>query len=242
MRISCDHCPLREYEVFDELTQDEISFMARFKTGELEVEANTTLLMEGNSSPQLFTVLSGMGLRYKTLPDGRRQIINFVFPGDFLGLQAGIMGEMSHTVEATTDMRLCVFKRADIWTLFKQQPSRAYDIVWISAVEEYFLGDTLATVGRRDAMEKVAWAFLRIYERLESLGMTEGSSCPLPYRQQDLSDALGLSLVHTNKTIQKLRHRQIASWQNGTLTLHDPGRLAEIAAAEIGTPPTRPLI
>ena len=74
-----------------------------------------------------------MGLRYKTLENGRRQVINFLFPGDLVGLHAGLLGEMKHSVEATTAMRLCVFKRDDLWTLFRNQPSLAYDVTWITA-------------------------------------------------------------------------------------------------------------
>lgn len=65
--------------------------MQRFKVGELVVDAGTPILLEGSNSPQLFTALRGMGLRYRHLTNGERQEINFVFPGNFLGLQAGLM-------------------------------------------------------------------------------------------------------------------------------------------------------
>ena len=99
--------------------------MQRFKVGELTVDPQTTILMEGSNSPQLFTALHGLGLRYKLLEDGSRQVINFVFPGDFLGLQAGVMGEMGHSVEASSRMTLCVFDRAELWSLFKSHPDVA---------------------------------------------------------------------------------------------------------------------
>lgn len=60
--------------------------MEHFKMGELVVDPGATILMEGSNSPQLYTVLRGQGVRYKTLPNGRRQVINFLFPGDFTGL------------------------------------------------------------------------------------------------------------------------------------------------------------
>lgn len=87
--------------------------------------------MEGSNSPQLYTVLEGMGTRYKTLENSKRQVINFLFPGDFTGLQAGIMGEMQHSVEATTPITLCAFRRNDLWQLFRQHPERAHDLTWI---------------------------------------------------------------------------------------------------------------
>ncbi len=241
MPVRCDNCVLRQREAFSSMSPDEVAFMMKFKSGELTVGPGTVLLMEGSNSPQLYTALSGMGLRFKLLSNGRRQVVNLVFPGDFIGLQAGVMGEMTHSVEATTRMTLCVFNRADIWTLFKTQPSRAFDLTWLSAVEEHFLGEALATMGQRDALEKVAWCFFRVFERMRMLNLTDGRSCPLPYRQQDLADALGLSLVHTNKTIQKLRRSQVAGWSEGRLTVDDLDRLAEIALIEDRKLPQRPL-
>lgn len=232
MTTKCENCPIRKRDLFVPLSDAEMQAMERFKVGELAVAPGTTLLMEGSNSPQLYTALRGMGLRYKTLPNGRRQVINFIYPGDFLGLQAGVMAEMQHSVEATTAMTLCVFDRAELWSFFRAHPERAYDMTWSCAVEDHFMGESLATLGQRPARERVAWAFLRIWERLSALKMDTDGRVPLPYRQQDLADALGLSLVHTNKVIGKLRRQQIASWQDGSLSVVDPSLLEEIAQAE----------
>lgn len=227
--VDCSRCPLRKKALFTPFEDGELDFMRRFKIGELEVDAGSTLLMQGSNSPQLFTVLSGMGTRYTTLEDGRRQVINFVFPGDFVGLQAGLMGEMMHSVDSATPMVLCVFNRADLWDLFRDHPGRAYDLTWMSAVEEHFLGETIASLGQRDATERMAWALVRMFARLDAVGLRDGNSVPLPFRQQDLADALGLSLVHTNKTLAKLRDLKLVKWTGGRLTLPDLGKIATVA-------------
>lgn len=82
----CTHCPLRSKRIFKNFSKETLAFMSRFKVGELNVAAGTPLLAEGSSTPQLFTALSGMGLRYKLLENGDRQVISFVMPGDFIGL------------------------------------------------------------------------------------------------------------------------------------------------------------
>jgi CRP-like cAMP-binding protein len=235
-------CPLRRFPLFVPFTKEELAFMERFKTGELKVDAGTTILMEGSNSPQLYTVLRGMGTRYTTLPNGRRQVVNFLFPGDFVGLQAGLLGEMKHSVEASTRMTLCVFRREDLWNLFRTQPERAYDLTWLSASEEHFLGETVATLGQRTAEQRLAWAFVRIDMRLRSIGVVRNGSVPLPFRQQDLADALGLSLVHTNKTLKRLRTRQLVAWTDGLLSLTDRAALADIAMIEPEELAVRPLI
>jgi len=217
--------------------------MEAFKSGEMEFQKGATLMAEGVNSPHMYTVLSGMGLRYKTLENGERQVLSFVLPGDFIGLQAGIMNEMKHSVEASQTMRLCVFDRAQLWTLFASHPGRAYDVTWISAVEEYFLGESLSIVARMSGEERIAEAYLRLYERGRSLDMLVDGKMPLPYRQQDLADALGLSLVHTNKTIASLRERRIASWQKGMLRIWDIEKLKDLTSdTESVTSVMRPLI
>jgi CRP-like cAMP-binding protein len=238
----CKNCPLRKRTLFTPFTDDELAFMQSFKTGELMVDPGTTILLEGSNSPQLFTVLSGMGTRYTTLENGRRQVINFLFPGDFTGLQAGLMGEMKHSVEATTHMTLCVFRRNDVWNLFRQHPGRAYDLTWIAAVEEHFLGETIASLGQRDATQRIAWALVRMHERLKAAGLYKDNRVPLPFRQQDLADALGLSLVHTNKTLKALRAMGLAHWADGRLELKNISALAELAMIDLERPQQRPLM
>jgi CRP-like cAMP-binding protein len=224
------------------MSQDEVAAMQRFKVGELVVDAGAPILMQGSNSPQLFTALHGMGLRYKYLENGQRQVVNFILPGDFIGLQAGVMGEMGHSVEATTKMTLCVFNRSAIWNFFKDNPERAFSVTWLAAIEEHFLGDALATVGQRDALQSVAWALAKVYLRGQQLNMVSKSQMPLPFRQQDLADALGLSLVHTNKTLAKLRNLQLAQWSDGVLSIADIDKLAAVAMIEDTTLPPRPLL
>ena len=243
LQTSCNECPLRQCEAFEEFDAETLAFMEKFKIGELTIDAGTQLLMEGHSSPQLFTALSGMGLRYKLLEDGDRQVVNFAFPGDFLGMQAAILGEMKHSVEATTEMTLCVFDRKEIWKLYQSMPQRAFSLTWLSAIEEHFLGEALASIGHGSARERLAWALLRIFQRLSRLRLRTGNSVPLPFRQRDLADAVGLSLVHTNKTLAGLRAQNLASWTDGTLAINDLAKLAKAANVELENPDqVRPLI
>lgn len=240
--VSCGNCPLRPKRIFKDFSESTLTFMTRFKMGELSVVAGTPLLSEGSSTPELYTALSGMGLRYKTLESGERQVIGFVMPGDFIGLQAGVMGEMQYSVEATTDMVLCVFDRSSLWDLFKTEPQRAFDLTWVAAVEEHFLGETVASLGQRTGTERVAWAMVRLFLHLSALDLRDKTSVPLPYRQQDLADALGLSLVHTNKILSSFRNKGLAVWKGGSLNIPDLARLAEIASLDPEAEPVRPLI
>jgi CRP-like cAMP-binding protein len=242
MTIDCRDCPLRHCGLFVPFDGEELEFMRRFKTGEVTLAPGETLLMEGQGSRALFTVLAGSGTRYKTLEDGRRQVINFLLPGDFIGMQASLMGEMKHSVAASSEMRLCRFNRADLWTLFRSYPERAYALTWIGAVEEHFLGEAIATLGQRDAAQRLGWALMRLHGRLAAAGLARGASVPLAFRQQDLADALGLSLVHTNKTLARFRRLGLANWSRGRLSIPDRTRLAAVCGIEEVAPERRPLL
>lgn len=242
MATKCIHCPLRRKALFAPMNEDEIAQMQRFKVGELVVDPGTPILMEGSNSPQLFTALHGCGLRYRLLENGERQVINFVFPGDFLGLQAGVMGQMGHSVEATTKMTLCVFDRSELWNFVKADPERGFELAWLAAVEEHFLGESLTTVGQRTALQSIAWAFVRIFLRAQASGVTDGTTVRFPFKQRDVADALGLSLVHTNKTIGVLKSRQLVGWEGSELQIHDLKALAEIGLTTMDAPKTRPIM
>jgi len=152
------------------------------------------------------------------------------------------MDEMGHSIEATSHMTLCVFNRSELWTFFRNHPDRAFDITWLAAVEEHFLGEAVATLGQRTAFEAISWALVRIFQRGEAMGLVTRNSMVLPFRQQDLADALGLSLVHTNKTLSKLRDRQLANWGDGKLTIYDLGLLRSEGQVEDDPLPLRPLM
>lgn len=243
MTIPCTACPLACRPIFAPLSADDLALNQRFKAGEMAVRPGADILREGEGSPRMFTVLDGMGLRTKFLPDGQRQVLNFVFPGDFIGLQAGTMGEMRHNVTAVTPMTLCMFRRADLDAMVQARPGRALDLAHIGAVEEHFLGEALARIGQQSALERTAWALARLYVRLDALGMSVDNRVPFPFRQRDLADAIGQSLVHTNKTLARLRLLGLAVWSAGGLRVPDLPALCDLAKvkpADLLVP--RPLI
>lgn len=238
----CANCPLRVMKPFREFQPSEGEFVEWFKTGEFVSDEGATLLMEGHSSPHLYTVLSGWAFRYKTLPDGRRQILNFALPGDFLGLQTSMFNEMQHSVETLTKTVLCVFPRDKIWTLYEKFPGLAYDLTWIAARSERLLDEQLLSVGRRSAQEKMAFVLLHLYYKAQSVNMVKGAKVAFPFTQQHLADCLGLSLVHTNKTLKALLARKWFRWKDGVFELLDEEKLKVLACYEGDGQGLRPLI
>jgi CRP/FNR family transcriptional regulator len=241
-QVLCEKCPLRAEKALRDFTPDELKFVDGFKSGELTAAAGTTLLLEGANSAHLYTVLSGWAIRYKMLPDGRRQILNFVLPADFLGLQGSVLGEMQHSVEALTDMVLCAFPRERLWELYRNHPSLAFDLTWIASREEQFLDEYLLGVGRRKALERVAFVLLHLFLRAEQVGLTTRDKVQFPFTQQHLADALGMSLVHTNKTLRRLTASKAVRWKNRTFEILDRDALTAMAGYQMSDRQPRPFI
>lgn len=225
----CEHCPLRMLPHFREFGREELDFVSNFKTGELSVDAGTTILVEGSHSAHLYTVLSGWGFRYKTLDDGRRQILNYMMPGDLIGLQGTLMGEMQHSVEALSPVTLCVFERDKLSTLYRNYPDLAYDLTWIAAQEERILDENLLSIGRRSALERAAYLLAFLYQRAMATDLFSNARVSLPITQQHVADTLGLSIVHTNKTLKKLSERKLIRWADRGCDVLDDSGLLEIS-------------
>jgi CRP-like cAMP-binding protein len=233
---------LRDLPCLREFSPQELAFVSEFKTGELNAEPGATLLYEGTKSAHLYTVLSGWAFRYKTLPDGRRQILNYALPADLIGLQGTVLNEMQHSVEALTDMVLCILPRDKLWELYVNHPSLAFDVTWLASREERMLDEHLLSVGHRSALERMAYLFLHLFARAEQLKLNSGDSVAFPLTQQHVADTLGMSLVHTNKTLKRLSETQAVRWKGKMLHIRDRDALAEIAGFDASDAQIRPLI
>jgi CRP/FNR family transcriptional regulator, anaerobic regulatory protein len=240
--VPCEQCPLRVLPVFRRVSAEELFFVSEIKSGELNADAGTTVLLEGTNSTNLYTLLSGWAFRYKMFPDGRRQILHFALPGDLLGLQASILGTIQHSVETLTDSLLCVFPADRLSALYTRYPSLAFDITWLATRDEQLIDEHITSLGRRNALERVAFLLLSLYKRAEDVGLAQGNKIHFPFTQQHLADALGMSLVHTNKTLKRLLKRRVVSWKDKAFEIIDREELAKIAVFNFVDTHPRPLI
>ena len=240
----CQSCRLRKTDSFTAVKPDELAFIEAFRTGKKKISAGATLIHEQRPNGKLFTVYSGWAFRYKTLSDGRRQILNFLLPGDLIGLQQEFSDGAMHGIEAVTDLSLCVFKRDGLWDLFRSYPGLGYDVTWMSAREEGFVDDGLLTAGRRNATERIAMLLMHLYRRLQRIGLESAGadgvndSIEFPLNQQHIADNLGLSLVHTNKTMRRLQTLGLHKIVEGRLSLVNTRALERIADY-FDTPPRK---
>jgi CRP-like cAMP-binding protein len=164
--------------------------------------------------------VEGWAARYKLLPDGARQITAFLIPGDFCDLHVTILGEMDHGITTLTRSRVAFVPRARIEEL-TERPSLVKAFWWSTLVDEAILRAWIVNVGRRDAFEAVGHLICELYVRMKNIGLVDGRRFDLPLTQEEIGDALGLTSVHVNRVLQRLRSEDLISFRQGLLTIHD---------------------
>jgi CRP-like cAMP-binding protein len=242
MQIPCFECTLRACGLFKPITTKELGTINEIKRDHLVLPAGSKIIRAGDDSPEIYTLYSGWAFRFKALPDGRRQILNFLLPGDLVGLQAAMFDPAQHGVEALTEVQLCLLPRRKVWALFGEMPGLAFDVTWLGSREERYVDENLLSAGRRTATERTAALIVMLYKRARALGLVTGETFLFPLSQQHIADALGLSLVHTNKTLARLRRMGMFARMNGSLTLSNPRVLEKIGQYFDEEIPQRPLI
>ncbi len=225
----CTQCPLRNSGAFLPVTETELGFIEDFRRETMRVGAGQEIIREHAETQRLYTLFSGWAFRFKTLSDGRRQILNFLLPGDFIGLQQEFAAGATYGVEAMTDVALCVFPADRLWDLYREHPSLGYDITWLGAREEQMLDENLLTAGRRNALERVAVLLIHLFKRAQRVGLVRDDAIDFPLYQQHIADALGLSLVHTNRTLRRLQQLGLHQIEDGRLRLVNVKALQQLA-------------
>lgn len=239
----CAQCPLQNCRGLRPLERDHTAFMQEYKSGEMRIERGGSALEQGKASPYLFTVLEGVLLRYRTLEEGRRQIVNFMFPGDLIGLQGAFDESSSHGVEALLPAKLCIFPRAKFIELMREHPRLSYDVVWLCAKEETQLEEHIVALGQRSAKERVAYLAVWLLDRALATGVAgEDNHLALPITQAQIADVLGLSLVHTNRTLRALQREGLVNWRPGEICIPDMDRAGQFAHYDPVRDSKRPFI
>lgn len=216
-------------QLFADLGEAEYAGLSELCGHKLTLPAGADLALESEVGRCAYVLESGWVIRYKLLADGRRQILNFGLPGDFLGIRSGLFGITDQDIAGLTEVRVAVVPIPGLTALFGRSPRLAAAISWSSAREEAILAEHVVRLGRRDAYERLAHLLVELWHRLDVVGLCDQGGFALPATQEVLGDALGLSVVHVNRTLRRLRSDGLISLENGRLDLHDPEALADVA-------------
>lgn len=220
---------VRKINGYNSLSDHEISLLEQALRPARKVTARYDLIREGDKPGPVFVVLEGWACRYKILPDGSRQILAFLMPGDFCDLHAGVLDEMDHTIATVTPCRIATIPRETMEELIVATPTLTHAFWRAQLIDEGVMRAWIASIGRRESMERFAHLMLELYVRMRAIGLTNDGTCDMPLTQIVLADAIGLTPVHVNRLLRSLREREIMKLGSRKLSILKIEELVHLA-------------
>jgi CRP-like cAMP-binding protein len=214
------------------LSAAEAAVLAEFQANPRRIARGREIIVEGRKYDALMVLLDGVALRYRVLQDGRRQILNIILPGDFIGYPGCFFENALYSIAALDECSVSPVPFTRFIGLSATQPRLASVLFWSLACEAAIYAEHLIGVGRRSALERVAHFLLEMLTRLQVIGLADERSYHLPLTQELLADALGLSVQYVNQTLRQLREEGLASVERGQVSILNFEALAALADFE----------
>ena len=195
--------------------------------------ARRDLISEGSPPRGVILILSGWACRYKTLEDGRRQIVALLLPGDMCDLHNAVIARMDHSIGALTAIRFAELSNDLLHRLSAEHPRIGQALWWQMLVNIATQREWTMNIGQRSAAERIGSLFCELMLRLRAVGLASGNSFEFPLTQTNIAEATGLTSVHVNRTVQQMRAAGLISLSGKVLTIPD---FAKLQVASLFTP------
>jgi CRP-like cAMP-binding protein len=242
----CRNCPLRALGLFVPPDGPGLDEVQGIRNGTRVLPHGATIHAEGDPVTQAYTLFDGYAIRYRMLPSGQRQVLQFVLAGDLLYHLGDGPQLWPDAAEVVDHAVLCALSAQGLQRLFDEQIEVAHKIAMIRESEKRLLEEHIMDMGQRSALEGVARLLLELFLQERQRGRFAGPHCHLPFRQHDIGDALGLSSVHVSRVLAELREAGLLTLRDRQLTIPDVHRLADRLGVEPGGTPSeatpRPLL
>jgi CRP-like cAMP-binding protein len=187
------------------------------------------IIQQGDKPHEAYVILEGIACRYKLLPEGTRQIMDFLIPGDLCDGHVFVIRKMDHSIGTISPCTVAYVDLPRLAKLIEEYPRISRALWWVSLIDEAVLREWIANVGRRPADKRIAHLLCELFMRLERIGQANGSSVEVPISQIDLADAVALSTVHTNRVLRSMAKKKLIAMQRGSITVKDVKTLMQIA-------------
>jgi CRP-like cAMP-binding protein len=227
---------LRRLTSFAPLSDAEQSLVLSLGDRRERHRSGDELLIEGDFARRPRFVVSGWASTQRMLADGRRQVFSFVLPGDGIGVYPRMAPPAPFTVVATTQMETVDAEPFLEAIRSGEAPGLVKAFSAATRLDDQSLLDHVVRLGRQTAYERVAHFLLELHDRLAVVGLAERQRFPLPFTQEILADALGLSIVHINRTLQQMRRDQLIEWRSGVATILRRDILVSVADHRLDAP------
>ncbi len=199
---------------------DQLDFQSRV------YQAGDDIIRVGETPQKMFFVKDGWAIRYRSLDDGRRQIVNFMLPGDVFDMQVVAGVKADHSVTTVTRTVVMTISAEQFISVLRHDADVASAFWWAAVQEESILREQIVRVGRRSAKERIAHLLLELQRRLYAAVGGSENHLPMPLTRTDLADALGLTPVHVSRTMSALRRSGLIDESRGQVTILDKRKLA----------------
>ena len=219
-----DNVLIRKFERLSPLDSEDKALLALATQRSYAIGPHQDIIGEGEAPDNVHLIVSGMACRQKITARGGRQIIAYLLPGDFCDLHVFILDQMDHTITTLSECLVVDIPRHTILRL-TERPAIARALWWATLVDEGTLREALVNIGQRRAEERMAHFLCEMLLRLDAVGLVVDNSFDLPLTQQEFGNTLGLSTVHVNRTLQKLRSRNFVAISRKRVTILDPAGL-----------------
>lgn len=218
---------IRRFLVFASLSEAETRVL-RGLSGARRHSSQEALCAAGLPSPPRL-VVAGWACRYRLLADRRRQILGILLPGDFVGrmLLPGLPSPCA--VAALTELRTVGAQPLADAAATSTHAGLARALHLMAHLDDMSLFNHMMRLGQQRARERVAHLMLELHERLGWVGLVQDDRFAMPLTLPVLSDALGLGIVHVNRTLQQLRADGLLDVSDGMVALLKPERLKELS-------------
>ena len=227
------HPVIRKLSVFASFSQVEESAVALALGNIHVIKVGQSFGRQDDRPDGLRFLISGFACRHKLIENGQRQILSFMLPGDGCDMGVTLLERRDHSLTALTTCRVAFTSDEAMEHVLEQYPKLKAAFRWASLVEESISREWIANVGQREAAARAAHVFCELYYRWKAIGQAEGMNFELPITQADLADALGISVVHANRTLQELRHRKLIAFGDGRLTILNLEELEQLAEFDL---------
>ncbi len=227
----CAECPIREKALFQVVAEDYLNDAEARRTAQYRLAARNHLYQEGSPAAMAYTLFEGWLLLYRTHSDGSRQGLRVALPGDFVGYAALSDAAYSHSALAITEVTVCGFRQADLHAMIDSHADIARQITNIQAQYLAICESNVLGLGRKSAEQRIAYTIADLYHRLDRRAEVDSRmlSMPFPLTQEMLGELTGLTSVHTNRVLRKLRTDGVLRCERQQVEVQDLPRLLELA-------------
>jgi CRP-like cAMP-binding protein len=212
---------VRKLESIASLSAEERRAIEQLPVHGRTLGAHQDILREKDRPAQCCLIVDGWACRYKILEEGRRQILSFHIPGDMPDLQSLHLRVMDHSIATLTPCTVGIIPHEALRDFALRFPGVGSALWRDTLVDAAIFREWMTSNGRRTAFGRVAHLFCEMYLKLEAVGLADEHRCEVPVTQSEIADALGLTSVHVNRTLQAMRGQGLITWRGGTLVIED---------------------